>query len=413
MKKILIFIIVLFLPQSIFANDFSLFGSFENRGAFGKNKMPIAEGDLFKDPAALPLEIEFANSYFYKAGAGFKWRGFDIGAYYTNFSNEHDLEDKFGNTFPLSTSAVEGNVDVNPEVYGTEHVKGFAKGKYDFEHIDLDVGAVFKIEDISLRFSAGIRYGNYAQSLNVETSGARQCGVPVSEGPRVCYDPDEIVDLDDDGDETYAGPSYGNSRQLDMDIEAFGPRLGLSVGVPLSKNITFMGGVNWAVLFGSKNSSENYNHTTTRRQVAIASQPAVLPTADDPVTGAVFHAGSDFVPHVEGPPIVSKIEETSLKVVDKDTTIHNLEFEAGLRYDLEFSKTTTLSFLAGYRYDIHYGVRTTCGVSRYETREPAPGTGVVSTNYGNCAGKNSDGAIVPGNEDFISHGPFLRTTLSF
>jgi len=429
MKKILLFAIILMFPQNLFAeaeSDFSFFGSWESRGALQKNETPVAEtypGIEYPEQTttqavvtpitAAPVYLHLKDTHYFKTGAGFKWRGFDLGAYYTSFSTDYRLEDKFKNTFPLSTGSNSyAGSDQNenmftPFAYGTEHVEGLAKGQFDFEHIDLEAGALFKVELISIRLSAGVRYAKYNQSLNVKTTGARDCAYGDWDGHeptvRNCRNPDNVVDATDQ--QRFEGPSHSNSRQLDMDIEALGPRIGLSVGVPLSKNITFVGGVNWAILFGKKNITDDYESTSTRRQIAANGWSREQTDEVTDSSGNVVTAQIDATEYIEGEPIVLEIEQGGYKVKDKDETIHNVELEAGLRYDIELSDSTTLSFLAGYRYDMHYGVRTTCGSSKSADTEQA--------SYGKCAERNLDGSIDHESEDFISHGPFLRTTFSF
>jgi len=491
MKKFLLFLIIALIPQNVLAeDDVSFFGSLENRGALlDKNSIPIAEHKAIAPLTdRLPLSLDFESDHYFKAGAGFNWRGFDIGAYYTKSNSSHSLKNKFKNTFPLNTAThnggpiVEGatgdgpssqddeyggfgsgtggdddwqridpddpvtfnnnkvssemsldvaNVDpggpekiehlINPDYFKTDTATGTAQGEFNYQHFDFEVGALFKMGDVGLRFSAGARYAKYEQSLNVTRTGRWYCydGFNAVGDPAIeCDDPNEVF-LSEWGDELdFHSPSYANQRNLDMEIEAFGPRIGLTLSAPLTKNITLIGAANWAILFGERDITDNYIRKKTTRIIKKNGEEAVAEIPAEVGSGTVAEPEFPLIPAVPAvPPVYDKdrvqtYTQGGYVEKDKDTTIHNLEFEAGLEYTLKLGKKTALSFLAGYRYDVHYGAMTTCGGSKILDDPAKPET---QKTFGSCAKRLPNGSLphaVDG-EDYISHGPFIKTSFTF
>jgi len=275
MKQFIIIFLALFVPQSIFAgDDFSFFGSMENRGAIlGDNKIPIAENKAAKaGETGTPVELDFNGTHVFKIGAGVKWRGFDLGFYYTDMDSSNNSKDKFKDTFPLSTGPKGFAVNplkptelgkqylIDPATYGTATTKGSVDSKFSFNHYDVELGAMFKADKITFRVSAGARYAEYDQSLSVKRDNSWECVSNPASGSttavplpdiKTCADPDLMEDPDPTvpGGETYNNPKFSNIRNLDMDITAFGPRLGFSVAAAYTKNISLVGAVNFAVLF--------------------------------------------------------------------------------------------------------------------------------------------------------------------
>jgi len=459
MKHIFIIFLSVLIPQTIFAgDDFSFFGSLENRAALlNENPTPIAEHKPFPyddltneekkaswEKVRTPLELNFSDTHYVKLGAGVKWRGFDLGAYYTTLSNHNNLKDKFQDTYPLSTGPNENthpvkNTWINPNDHGYEDyyvtgkATGTAEGDFSFQHYDVEAGAVFKIDKIAVRFSAGMRYADYNQSLNVNRTGVPFCSrrnITKKTPPEydyACDDPD--VPFNDGADPLKVldlnahHPAFGSIRDVDMQIEAFGPRLGLSVSAPFSKNISLIGAFNWAVLYGDREITDNYRTTKTTR---IITKPGRAEVPAFVGNGTVENPETPLVPAL--PPvygqttIVDKNKEGEIRKKYEDNTVHNLELEIGLQYKLELSDNSTLSFVAGYRHDIHYGVRSIfCGSSKIQVTDPIEFAKDPKTrkklpvpSYGNCGARQDDGSIPHGeSEDFTVQGPFIRTTVTF
>lgn len=442
MKKIFLVLSVLLFPLNIFANDFSLFESLENRGALmGTNKTPIAENIADGDKARTPLEFGFSDTHYFKVGTGFKWRGFDLGAYYTSLSNTHKLKDEFKDTFPLSTSPNgKGEIKpdpsatppilfedskiftLNPNLYLTDKTKGTAEGDFSFEHYDIEAGAIFKADKIAIRFSAGMRFAKYDQSLNVNRINVPSCKLipdtvnhPPSPPIRLCDNVDELLTTKDSKDlYQHKHKSLGSIRDLEMEIEAFGPRLGLTVSAPFTKNISLIGAVNWAVLFGERDITDNYKSTKIQKVITKNGKAGVPAKPGDITTTPITPPQPEVkaVPPVYGESIVTDKElQGGFVEKDRNNTVYNLELELGLQYKFELSERMFINFLAGYRYDIHYGVLTSCGSSKIID---GSGEDATQATYGNCGGRLSDGSVPHiASDDFIIHGPFIKTTLSF
>jgi len=365
--------------------------------------MPIAENEV-SNGNRTPLELHFNNTHYFKMGLGFKRSSFDIGFYYSRFVDNRKLKDKFANTYPLSTGAnyidlgedggnFRDEITIYPEDYENAYVTGLAKSKFDFKHIDFEAGAKFKIGEIAIRVSLAARYAKYNQSLTVERRGSRICAIePRMPHARVCRDPFVVVD-DEPIKEQFPNATYENNRQMDMGLSMYGPKLGLSVSVPLTNKLNLVGGVNWAVLFGERNLKDNYKTKHILRTMT---------------------PGNREIKAYENEPFIVEVDAGGFIEKDKNIIVHNLAFKAGLEYDFVISDSSILSFLAGYRYDIHYGVRTTCGSSRIKERAFANSINTpLPDSYGNCGKRFENGILQHGDENFISHGPFLRTTITF
>jgi len=216
MKHLIIIFLAVLVPQTIFAEDLGIFVSMENRGALlGKNKIPIAEHKKMLDGNATqivsniprePLELDFGNTHYFKAGTSITWGRFDLGAYYTSFSSHQNLKNKFKNTYPLSTCPIAKNLHpwgIFPNAlrggsyYPVDKATGIAEADFEFKHFDIEAGATFEAEKISFRLSVGMRFAEYDQSLNVNRSGVPICTFRDGNGkiiPRRCSDPDKVFD---------------------------------------------------------------------------------------------------------------------------------------------------------------------------------------------------------------------------
>jgi len=452
MKHLLIIFLTLLIPQTIFADDLSFFGSLENRGSFlGKNKIPIAENKGDGKLARTPVELDFNGTHYFKVGAGVKWRGFDLGFHYTDMDASNNLKDQFKDTFPLGTgikgilppgktklSDTNSDYVIDPKLYGTANTNGTADSKFSFNHYDLELGAVFKADKIAFRISAGARYAEYNQSLNVKRNNSWLCRMvdvvpatdPITQTQQ-CDDSAIITpgaDIKDSSGkvigrelDTHPNASFSNIRNLDMDITAFGPRIGLSLDAAYTKNISLVGSVNWAVLFSDRSIKDNYKATETTKIITkngIPAIPAIPAVAEVPAKGShsVIPARAAVpavpaVPPVYGDPTINTVDQGGFIEKDLEKTIYNLELEAGIQYNMELSENSTLSFLVGYRYDTHIGAMTSCGSSKIEKVD---GTKKTQASYGNCGTRLDDGSVNHGSGDnFTSHGPFIKTTISF
>jgi len=90
----------------------------------------------------------------------------------------------------------------------------------------------------------------------------------------------------------------------------------------------------------------------------------------------------------------------------KKMIIQNLELEGGFEYILKLDEKYSMIFVLGYRYDKHFNAMTTCGGSK-----------VINPDdrfFGKCVSHiHGDHSAHHESEDFISHGPFVRTTIRF
>jgi len=440
LKHLIVIFLMTFLPQNIFAHDFKVSVDFENRAALlGKNKIPIAEKkkatdsggmEVVNDLARLPLELNFSDSHYFKVGAAIQWHSFDLGAYYTTLSNTSEIlsnhkNGKFKNTFPLSTGpdgfypdppnlpVIGKALLLYPNFRDTSKTTGTAVSQFAFNHFDLEAGTTVKIDKIAFRISIGARYAKYIQSLSVNRNNTWQCRMEDDDADtstpeiRVCLDPDVAISLHPKRDPTTLNGHYplrSNMRNFDMDITAFGPRLGLSVDAEFSENISLVGAFNWAVLFSERSIRDNYKSTEIAKKIK-QDKPGKIATPGSPRIEPVYRDTGIF-----------PLDHGGFIEKDTDRTVHNLELEIGLQYTLQLSDSSTLSFLAGYRHDIHYGVMTSCGSSKINDADPKDvRASTIPISYGNCGKRNvKDNSISHGaGNDFISHGPFLKTTFQF
>lgn len=379
MKKI--FLILILFPQIVFANDVNFYGFYEARGAFtGKNKLPIAEApriegptpttpqDEFqrwdrlyknKKPSGPPLYLKDNLSFSHKVGIGAKFsNNFDIAVFYNQLWNQSHTNnpDSFDNTVPITTSWWWNSGP--PHFLNT--AKGWAFNKYSLWNIDFEAGHNLKFSLANIRISAGLRYGEYKQNFNVKRTNEK-FGF-YSNGER----------------------RFFSERTAKLDISGLGPRLGLSIDIPIKK-FNLITSANYAVLF-SKRSIDDQN---------------------DAVWLAWPENETDFNELKRGTPFLHT-SGGGYKEKNKNTIIRNLDIQGGIQYTFDIGEKSSLALMVGYRYEIHYGATINCGRPYISQSDP-------QAVYGKCINKSKENEYGEkhGKDNFISHGPFLRTEFNF
>jgi len=346
--KIMIVIIVLFLPQNIFA--LNLYGSFEARGVFLQNhKIEIADSNT--DIQIAPT-LNFNGDYAYKIGLGVSFlKIFDVGIFFDKMLDEDQKHDgPFEKTYPFAGNySKEGYSYENPTSL-LNNGTGKAKGKFGLSIIDIEGGINFRIDPgIYFRLMIGVRFAKYKQDMWVNRDN--ECN--------------ENCDFT-------KGEPLGSERYLDQKIDGFGSRFGLSVVAPIKKtNLNLIGSFSYSILHAKKDLNDGFfriAHTET--------------------DGIIIRQTGESI-------------ENSIAIVDQDITIENFDMEAGIQYDIKFSKKRIISLICGYKYSAHYGALNTYGVSLQNIKDPVSSQKIELNSFGNKE------------DDFFSEGPFLRIGFKF
>lgn len=387
MKTFIIILSFLCISQNVKAQEFYI--SYEARGAFlGDNKFPVAESP--RKPAlnetspwnikylgkqgGSPIYLKFDSSYSHKAGLGFKFKqGFDIGFFHSQLWNSSQTNDpdSFAGSILLDTS--DSWYDFLP--FNADKDKVWATNKYKLWNVDLEIGYNFSLPrpdnlpNATFRIMTGIRYAEYNQNF-IEKRTSATFGV-YSNGER----------------------RLEAERIVNLKIKGIGPRLGLMFNLPTGL-FNLFGAVNYSILFSKRNINDDSGHVIL----------GWLPGHTD--LHALVKKGLN--PEENGGKVIW-VQEGGYQEKDKNIIIRNLEIEGGVEYIWTLNNKSSIVFNLGYRYDKHFNAMTTCGGAKVKNPD--------DRTFGKCkthihSGKVSHSAHHLA-EDFISHGPFLRTTFKF
>ncbi len=385
MKKLIIISAFLFIAQNVAGAEY--YFSYEARGAFfGFNKFTIAEGprlpfkefdpDTYKDfpefriwrlkylgpTGEKHLMLDFDASYSQKSGLGVRFKNrFDIGLFTTQLWNTSATNDpdSFADTIHLDT----GNDWYISGTYDTTKSKGLATHKFYFWNVDFETGYTFNISNMMIRLNGGIRYAEYYQDYR-ETRN------------------NEMFGFDQKGERI-----FHSLRTIDLDINGIGPRIGVGFNVPIT-------GAEFLHIF----TSFNYSWLISKK--------------------TIIDQANSILWESQNPNIYSWYDDQGYKVKNKDIRIDIMEIEGGIEYLFKIGEKASMVFKLGYRYDRHFNAFTNCGHSKIVIAENRHNP--KNRFFGNCVvhihgpnfSKNPHSVHDLGS-DFISHGPFLRTSISF
>jgi len=387
-KPLFFAIIILFVPQNIFAVEY--FGSYESRlGILSDNKFPVAESPrkpalnethwwdikYIGEASGSHLSLEFEDSYSHKSRLGARFEnGFDVGVSYSQLWNTSKTNnpDAFADTILLDTG-YQWYADIP---FDSAKAKGWGTSNYNFWNVDLETGYTFNfpsspsLPNATLRITSGIRYAEYDQNYHeVRTN--------------------EMFGFYNDGTRRFY-----SERNLDLDIKGFGPRMGLAFNLPTGF-LNIVGSINYSILF-------------SKRNVKDIASGIEISWAGPPWNG--IGNGNTLT---EGVPTL--VNDSGYQEKKKNITIHNLELEGGIEYVLKLWEKSSMIFTLGYRYDKHFNAMTTCGHSKVINPEDRYfGKCFLHVHEGATNDSDDKGhAAHHESEDFISHGPFVRTTIRF
>ncbi len=302
------FLIILLVPQTIFAQTFFITG--EGRGAFlYDTKIALAE-DINKKP----IFMHFKDRASFRVGAGMKFmENFDVGFFYTNITNIKQYDNRsMANTHFVGIDLFRASADAKIH----DESSGNASASLGIKTFDIELGYTMKLKRVNLRLMAGLRHTTH--KMRFDGFRKNDCFSHFNKCSSRTYDFHRIIDLKN---------------------AAIGPRIGLSFEVPLpieNYDLKFVGAINGAFLISNHNWSHDFEIITT-----VPNQPPFH---------SFYREDSDF----------------------KATRIStSLDLEGGIKFTHKLADGITLETTAGYRFDGYYGEMFTASiVDRFTAQLP-------------------------------------------
>jgi len=350
-RKMIVLTIMVFIPQNIFA--FDLYGFYELRGTFLEHhKIKLADPFSGLEPGPT---LNFKDNYAYKFGLGYRFNGnFYIGmAYDAMLDKDQKHEGMLKNAYPLVGKSDGFSSHGYDKIDGWQEAKELVTGQYGFEVIDLEFGVIRRFKPgIYLKIIVGGRYGKYNQEMSV-----------IRKNECVPNHPSSVRSCDNKDD------PFGFIRNLKQKIDGFGPRFGLSVIAPIKNtNFNLIGSTSYSILYAKKDIHDNFS--------------------------LIFNFDNDRDGETRAQ------NHNSISTDQKETIIRYLDIEGGLQFELKFvffnekkvKKKSSILLDVGYKYSAHFGALNTFGIS-------------INKKESDAFGDKED--------DFISHGPFVRLGFKF